>query len=285
MTDVEKLKKKYSDILKRLNVPVTYENIGEIRKHESHKENKAITDNYIPIIEKNMDGSLRAVLKPNEEKRRKELLEANLTVEGSYHAYQAYGNSSLKNFVQSNPERKKALNTAKGFLKAFDENKADTGLYIWGDNRTGKTFLASAIANELALKKKVVFVFFPDFKRSLTSSMYDNTIENRIRVLKQADLLVLDDFASGHTTVWFRDNVLLPIINERMSNKKPTIYTANVKYDELVQSFDTINNGTEAGIKEKNSIRRLILRIVDSTQAVELNTKVNIDKEKDNLRK
>lgn len=271
--EIEKLKKKYQTISKELNVPLSYENKQEIRKHLSHKANNDLKD-YTPKIDKIDKKLIRAILVPKEEKLTKEKLERNLKIVGSKYAYQAYYDSSLENFYKTNDERKKAFEIANEFLDDFKENKASYGLYISGNNQTGKTYLASSIANYLAEdvhNYKVSFVFYPDFKRIAMTSRNDNSLEEKIITLKRAELLVIDDFASGKTTQWVRDSVLLPIINERINNKRPTIFTSNSTIDDL---FTTLSDPDNKSTVEIESVRRFVFRVSNFSKVITMDKRL-----------
>ncbi|MFA5720416.1 MAG: ATP-binding protein [Acholeplasmataceae bacterium] len=135
----------------------------------------------------------------------------------------------LKDFDAFNEERKDALEQAQNFINNYLENKFTKGLYVYGQNRTGKTFLLSAIANELAIKDiKIVFAYMPDLIRNIHSGMNDNTLESKVKQLKECQVLIFDDLGSAVMSSWFRDQVFGAIIQYRLSLGLPVIISSNL---------------------------------------------------------
>ncbi|MGI6360148.1 MAG: ATP-binding protein [Acholeplasmatales bacterium] len=127
-----------------------------------------------------------------------------------------------------------ALKEAKNFIENYLSNKLTKGLYIYGKNRTGKTFLLSAIANELALKDiKIVFAYIPDLIRNIHSGMNDNTLEEKVKLLKECQVLILDDLGSAVMSSWFRDQVFGSVIQYRLSLGLPVIISSNLDIKRL----------------------------------------------------
>ena len=58
-------------------------------------------------------------------------------------------------------------------------------------------------------------------------------MEERIRMIQHVDVLVLDDIGGESVTSWSRDDILLPLLDARMENKKRTIFTSNYSLEEL----------------------------------------------------
>jgi len=173
---------------------------------------------------------------------------------------------SLSDFDIFNDERKKAYDHAVDFLNNYRKDNYYKGLYIYGKYATGKTYLLSAIAQELAKKDiNVLFVFMPDLVRSIKAGMNEGDMENRINRLKQADVLMIDDFGGEHITPWFRDEILLPVIQYRLSARLPIFISSNLSSKALTQAL-TINKSPHDEMKSV----RIIQRIRDLTTYVEL---------------
>ena len=109
-------------------------------------------------------------------------------------------------------------------------------LVFQGGNGCGKTHLAAAIVNyRYALKEPALFIVVPDFLDHLRSSFspdskisYDQLFES----VKNAPLLVLDDFGKQTTTPWAQEK-LFQVINHRYNAKLPTVITTNLSTDEM----------------------------------------------------
>ncbi len=126
---------------------------------------------------------------------------------------------------------KKAFDLARGFAE-----EPDGWMVLQGTNGCGKTHLAAAIANyRYKSKKPALFVVVPDFLDHLLSTFspeskisYDRLFES----VKNAPLLVLDDFGQQSTTPWAQEK-LYQVINHRYNSRLPTVITTTCSMDEL----------------------------------------------------
>jgi len=174
--------------------------------------------------------------------------------------------AKLEDFSLLNEERKKVFNIAKNFIADFEKKTFIKGLYIHGQNRTGKTFLLSAIVNELTKKNvKTVFVYVPDLIRSIHSSIDEGLLEHKVSELKNCDLLVLDDLGSAFMNRWFRDQVFGPVIQYRLSVGLPVLVSSNLTMTQL--SNYMIDNNVD---NDKFAAVRIITRLNELTTPVEL---------------
>lgn len=175
--------------------------------------------------------------------------------------------ASLDGFLEMNQERNALLTQAKTYVSAFQKGKFIKGLYIYGKYRTGKTYLLSAIANELIKKDvSIVFAYFPDLVRSIKQSLTDQTLEKKIKQLKSCDLLILDDLGAEHMTAWFRDEIFGPILQYRLSLGLSICISSNHKLADLHRLF----TDTKDDIDKVKSMR-IITRIIELTKEVKLN--------------
>ena len=98
-----------------------------------------------------------------------------------------------------------------------------------------RTHLAAAIANH-AVQNGVptLFITVPDLLDSLRFAYRDpeTTFEARFEDIRNAALLVMDDFGTQNATPWAQEK-LFQIINYRYINKLPTVITTNLILDEI----------------------------------------------------
>jgi DNA replication protein DnaC len=108
-------------------------------------------------------------------------------------------------------------------------------LLLEGGYGCGKTHLAAAIAN-FAVNNGMptLFITVPDLLDSLRFAYGDpeTTFERRFEEIRNADLLILDDFGTQNATPWAQEK-LFQIINYRYINKIPTVITTNLMLDEI----------------------------------------------------
>ena len=152
--------------------------------------------------------------------------------------------------------------------KFFDEytpSKNNVGLYLHGSFGSGKSFLVSALLNELHEKKKasVCMIYFPEVLRDLKDD-WDN-FGSKMEYLKSVDVLLIDDIGAEKVTEWGRDEVLGTILQARMDSHLSTFFTSNLNIKEL-ESHLALSNKSDDLVKA----RRIIERIKQLTNDIEL---------------
>jgi DNA replication protein DnaC len=108
-------------------------------------------------------------------------------------------------------------------------------LLLQGGFGCGKTHLAAAIANyAVGMGVPTLFLTVPDLLDSLRFSYdsEDTTFEQRFDEIRNAPLLVLDDFGTQNATEWAQEK-LFQIVNYRYINKLPLVVTTNLAMDEI----------------------------------------------------
>lgn len=133
----------------------------------------------------------------------------------------------------------KVYNAALNFCKKIEKgNFNQKGLFFCGSVGSGKTFLASCIANRLLSNSiEVLFAVVPDLLDTIKATYDDNTAlnEREINVLNKAKnipILILDDLGAHNYTNWAR-NKIFSIINHRVNYNLPTIITSNEELETL----------------------------------------------------
>ncbi len=108
-------------------------------------------------------------------------------------------------------------------------------LLLQGGYGCGKTHLAAAVANfAVQMGVPTLFLTVPDLLDTLRFSYdsVDTTFEQRFEQIKNAELLVLDDFGTQNATGWAQEK-LFQILNYRYINKLPLVVTTNLALDEI----------------------------------------------------
>lgn len=179
----------------------------------------------------------------------------SLNVNSSF-ASNYLADASFKNFKTNTEARKKALEYGLQFIKS-SVNKLPKGLYIYGNFGTGKTYFLSALANELAQEKiSSIIIFMPDFSRYIKNSMNDNSLEEKVDLLKNTDVLMLDDLGGEMISSWLRDEIIAPIIQYRTVNNKPIFITSNLDYNGLREHFSATRDDLDS-IKANRILERI----------------------------
>src|SRR5512135_743772 len=123
-----------------------------------------------------------------------------------------------------------ALNQAKHYAETLEG-----WLFLQGGSGCGKTHLAAAAANyAVAMGVPTLFLTVPDLLDALRFAYdsEDTTFEERFDEIRNAKLLVLDDFGTQNATGWAQEK-LFQIINYRYINRLPLVVTSNLAIDEI----------------------------------------------------
>ncbi len=108
-------------------------------------------------------------------------------------------------------------------------------LLLEGGYGCGKTHLAAAIANySVNHGVPTLFITVPDLLDSLRFAYADpeTTFEQRFEEIRNANLLVMDDFGTQNATGWAQEK-LFQIFNYRYTNKLPMVITTNLMLDQI----------------------------------------------------
>jgi DNA replication protein DnaC len=133
------------------------------------------------------------------------------------------------------PEEQQNLEQAYRLALSFAQS-SQGWLVLQGTNGCGKTHLAAAIANHIKQEgKHVLFIVVPDLLDHLRSTFgpdsktsYDELFER----IKQAQVLILDDFGEQSATPWAQEK-LYQLINYRYNARLATVITTCLSLDEI----------------------------------------------------
>ncbi|MGN7309835.1 primosomal protein DnaI [Alkalicoccobacillus gibsonii] len=162
-------------------------------------------------------------------------------------------------------DRMEASRAALHFAMNAKPGEDGNGLYLYGKFGVGKTYLMGAVANELKDRGIETFIIFtPDFFREMRQSISDGSFQEKLEAVKKAQVLILDDIGAETTSSWTRDDVLGAILQHRMLEKLPTLFTSNYDYDELERHLAYSDKG---GTEELKAMR-IMERIKHYTEAI-----------------
>ncbi len=134
-------------------------------------------------------------------------------------------------------------NLEEAYRIALDFAKSPEGWIVFmGQTGCGKTHLAAAIANyRYQAGQPASFVVVPEFLDHLRSTFspdskvsYDQLFES----VKNARLLILDDFGEQSTTTWAREK-LYQVINYRYNARLATVITTRYSTEEILEEIDS----------------------------------------------
>ncbi len=162
-------------------------------------------------------------------------------------------------------QQSKVIKWLDTFYENFDLGKIQKGLYLHGNFGSGKTFLTSAFLHELEEKKnvRVEIIYITDLIRDLKDDFFE--FADKMDWYCKVDVLMLDDLGAEKVTDWYRDEVLGPLLQFRMSQGKTTFFTSNLTIEELEKHLSLFNSPDD-----KVKARRIIERIKYLTVDMEL---------------
>lgn len=176
--------------------------------------------------------------------------------------------ASFKDVYKDDNKRVPILKYMTEFIKDYNKGGKPKGLYLNGSFGSGKTYLVSALFNDLAKKgAKCAIVYYPEFLRDLKAS-FKTDYEDKFNYIKKVPLLLLDDIGAENVSSYNRDEVLGPILQYRMEEELPTFFTSNLTMEELENNLSITTSGVD-----KIKARRIIERIKQLTISIELVSK------------
>ena len=120
------------------------------------------------------------------------------------------------------------LGTAKKYVDNWDAAYANgTGLMMFGDVRTGKTYAAACIANALIDRgASVMITTAPGIVASLSGCKSDGW-HSYLQQVANADLLIIDDLGAERCTDYAQERIYVAV-DQRVATGKPMLVTTNI---------------------------------------------------------
>ncbi|MFA5603590.1 MAG: primosomal protein DnaI [Bacilli bacterium] len=259
--DSEKLMK-YTSILEDSSIEY-----GNCKKCKSIHEckNKLIGYAYLPfVVDDRLEFGYRACRYQNKiQKETKHLNNVYL-----FDIPKELRNASMDYIYKDDETRFPLIAWLGKFIKEYQKDVHQKGLYLHGNFGSGKTYLITALFNELAKKDiKSAVIYWPEYLRDLKSS-FQTDFSEKFEYIKKIPLLLIDDIGAESVTEWGRDEILGSILQYRMQEKIPTFFTSNLNlkmlHTHLSNTKDSVSN-----LKAK----RIIERITQLTETQEIISK------------
>ena len=91
--------------------------------------------------------------------------------------------------------------------------QSSRGVYVYGPTGTGKTYLMGSIYNYFKQNgKEPTILYYPEFIRKIKSKISNNSYDLYIDLVRDEEILIIDDIGAENITEFIRDEVLGPII-------------------------------------------------------------------------
>lgn len=139
----------------------------------------------------------------------------------------------------------KCINYSKYAKEVLNKN---IGLYVYGNNSSGKTHLLACLCNELVAQGYSCFyTSVPRMLAEIQNSYSDDTAMGQAKLVTMLEgkaFVFIDDLGKeflGRETnagaAKFAEKVLLEVLNARYNNGRPTIFSSNYSIQELAEAF------------------------------------------------
>ena len=149
-----------------------------------------------------------------------------------------YLDKDFENFIPTTQNEAGALKLARRFVAGWQKAKAGGyGLYFYGNPGTGKSHLACAILRHLLPGCYGLYTRAQDiiqYIRSTWGNKSDTTSFEANRKFTSVDLLVIDEIGVQAGTP-NEQQILFSIIDDRISQGRPTIFLSNLAPNQLAQ--------------------------------------------------
>lgn len=183
--------------------------------------------------------SCDCIKKRDEADRRKSQIGRNISQSGIYGKLLK---ANLNKMTVSSGNAK-AFNSCAKYVGIFETaQKKGWGIYLYGKNGSGKTYLACAVGNALLQQGIIVkYASVSDILVEIRSSYYnraDEVEKNIISKYADAEFLIIDDICSetynkATEASTFAQEKLFTIINKRNLNELPTFFISEFSIDDL----------------------------------------------------
>lgn len=139
----------------------------------------------------------------------------------------------------------KCVNYAKNANEIIKEN---IGLYVYGDNSSGKSYLLACLCNELVAQGySCIYTSVPRMLAEIQRSYVDNSAMGQAKIVNMLEFktfVFIDDLGkeflgreNNAGAAKFAEKILLEVLNARYNNGKPTIFSSNYSISELAEAF------------------------------------------------
>lgn len=164
------------------------------------------------------------------------------------------------------PGRSKIVN----LLGKLTKDKNTKGIYLYGDNGVGKSYLSICCANRIVKSegKQVAYVNVKNFISIMTQLIYSDKslFEEKLDIIKNAPYLFLDGLGNEKISKFTRDDILLSILEYRKNKGlKNTVIISKFNFSQLKKLYNVDNE------LQSKSFVDLIKYICDIVELVGLN--------------
>ena len=178
-----------------------------------------------------------------------------------------YKNIMFKDAMITDNNQKAYIKCKNYVVNADKVLDSNIGLYIYGDNSSGKTFLTACICNELVWKGyRCIYTNLASILNEIRSS-YDGNGMGECEMLDRLQnyaFAFIDDFGkeflgrefNAGSAKWAEEK-LFEILNARYNSQRPTIFSSNYSISELA----SVLNLDKAIVERVNEMSTRVIKL------------------------
>ena len=190
--------------------------------------------------------------------------------ERNLYVYRDFEDEKLKWFLTEKDVNVLGRSKALNLLGKLTKDKNIKGVYLYGDNGVGKSYLAICCANRIVKSehKEVAYVDVKKFIANMTNLIFKDKglFEEKLNIIKNAPYLFLDGLGNEKISKFTRDDIIMSILDYRKDNGlKNTVIISKYDYKNLKKLYK-VDNELQA-----ESFVDLIKYMMDSCELVGLN--------------
>ncbi len=157
------------------------------------------------------------------------------------------------------------------FFKIIEAVKNDSivvkGLWIVGEHGCGNTHATIAFLNYFAnIGHSVSHIGIDELismtQNSFNVNSFDKKESTPLEIIRTADFLVLDNIGVERPTPWFKENMLLPLLDYRSKSNKTTLFVSNGSINKYKEKLIGRSQNRELEEDTNNSIINKIQNLV-----------------------
>ena len=166
--------------------------------------------------------------------------------ERNLYIYRDFDDEKLNWFLTEKDVNVLGRNKILNLLGKLTKDKNTKGIYLYGDNGIGKSYLTICCANRIVKseKKQIAYVDIKKFISEMTKLIYEDKalFNEKLDIIKNAPYLFLDGLGNEKISKFTRDDIILSILEYRKEkNLKNTVIISKYDFKDLKKLYKVDN--------------------------------------------
>jgi len=192
------------------------------------------SSHYILDIDRDEGGHVRRLIKPCP------MTEKQLSAQ-QYLIHLDYDQAIDHPEAFANLKQRRVLSELHVYLTKALSKTPGQNLYLFGPHNAGKTYALAVFAYKYALNELGTIALIKThtwLEKLLSFKQYDGSLfQKELDALSQVDILILDELGAKDLDEVSRDQILIPLLSERLKLRKKTMISSVFSLKELVDIF------------------------------------------------